>query len=171
MVEVDILTQEEVKDMINSTDRLDKKAFFSFLYLTGCRVGETLKIRTTDFGWQGTDYLYISIEVEKRKNFKHTLKISFQAPFIQYLTAYLNHVPEGDLLWKVCTRQLETWVKKANSRAYPHLFRHTRLTRLAEMGATETQLMTWAGWTDTKQTGRYIRQTPRLIEALADKVI
>ena len=69
------------------------------------------------------------------------------------------------------TRQ-NAWfkIKQVAKDVSPHLFRHDRLMKLAIRGATEAQLMDWAGWTDARPAGSYIRATGRLAAELSQKV-
>jgi len=41
---------------------------------------------------------------------------------------------------------------------------------MAEMGASEEELMHWFDWSDPRPAGTYIRATGRLAMRLADKV-
>jgi len=88
----------------------------------------------------------------------------------------VKDLPENSILWHFSdnrdSNRVLAWraIKKLNPTIYPHLFRHTRLTRLAEKGATAAQLMTWAGWKNIKMAATYVQRSEKLIEDLADKI-
>jgi len=61
-------------------------------------------------------------------------------------------------------------IKKLNPKVSPHVFRHTRLTKLALRGATGPDLMDWAGWTDIRPAAKYLHAAGKLAEKFADKI-
>lgn len=58
--EMNIWSEEEFSKFINSIDRLDYKAYFSALYLTGCRKGELLATN-----WDDWDLLKNELNINK----------------------------------------------------------------------------------------------------------
>jgi len=44
----DLLTEEDIKKMINVADNIRNKAFISLLYESGCKIGEMLSIKIKD---------------------------------------------------------------------------------------------------------------------------
>ena len=105
-------------------------------------------------------------------NIPHLLHVSLDAPFVRdVLLPYINSVEDRDAKLFPRTRQL-IWLrlKELNPLISPHVFRHDRLMKLALKGASEAQLMDWAGWSDPRPAQHYIRATGRLARQLADKV-
>ena len=67
-------------------------------------------------------------------------------------TGYMSY----QLAWKI--------IKFLNPDAYPHLFRHSLATKMAEHNYTEDQLMSWFDWSDPKTAHDYVKRGPRLTE-------
>jgi integrase len=171
----DPISFDEVKAMIEASDP-ELKSFIAFLYLTGCRISEALQVRAEDI-WEEEDKINIRIPVLKTEYAgKHIVKIAKSAPFMSLILEKKAQKQIGERIWNFSqnlkSARVIIWrkLKALNPRIYPHLFRHTRLTKLAEKGATASQLQVWAGWKSIKMADIYVRRTPRMIEDLADKV-
>lgn len=181
VIREDILSQQEVEDMISIANNIRDKAIISILYLYGCRITECLNLKKSDITIDNK-YIHIKFTVLKRKSksglpFKHVVLVNRDSPFTSYIidhvTAFDN--PDDDLFLndngnRMMRQEFTRILKKITNNAWCHLFRHTRLTKLAEQGATATQLMTWAGWTDTRPAGIYVQRSTKLIKPLADKI-
>jgi len=175
----EITTEEEVRDMIQRAKEPWLKAIIAFLYVFGCRISEAIKIRRKDV-WIEGNYLVARIGVLKRKkekrgpyvNIPHLLHVNLNSPFVHdILLPYINSIEDRNERLFPRTRQL-VWLrlKELNQLISPHVFRHDRLMKLALKGASEAQLMDWAGWSDPRPAQHYIRATGRLARQLADKV-
>jgi len=175
----EISTEVEIKEMIDKTQDNWLKALLAFLYAFGCRISEALNLKRRNV-WIENDYLVAQIGVLKRRkekkgpyeNLPHLIHMSIEAPFLkQTLLPYINSITDREQKLFPFSRQL-VWLrlKKLNAQISPHVFRHDRLMKLALKGATEAELMDWAGWTDPRPAGDYIRATGRLAAKLADKV-
>jgi len=175
----EITTVAEVRDMIERARWDWLRALIAFLYLFGCRISEALNLRRKDV-WVEGSYLVAKIGVLKRRkeargpyeNVPHLIHVSLNAPFVKdVIIPYIEKIEDYERrLWPY-TRQL-VWMrlKELNPFVSPHVFRHDRLMKLAMKGATELQLMDWAGWSDPRPAENYIRATGRLAMELADKV-
>ena len=177
----DLLTEEEIKKIIDSADNLRDKAFISVLYECGARIGEIGNIQIKHIS-RGKKGLQIDI---KGKTGERTPIIIFSVP---YLTAWLNEHPMRDNpdapLWvhlnnkSVASKNLKRGealgigalskiikrlVTKAGikKRVYPHLFRHTRVTHVLINGElTESQAKVYFGWTpDSRMFSQYSKVT------------
>lgn len=172
-------TVNEVERTILLTKSPWLKAIIVFLFLYGCRITEALhlerrKVRVED------GYIIAEIGVLKRREkqkgpygiLPHLVHVSVNSPLAkEHLIPYLSTVTNPDAKLFPVSRQL-VWLrlKEANSKISPHVFRHDRLMKLALRGATESELVDWAGWTDSRSASNYIRATGRLAKNLADKV-
>jgi len=175
----ELTTEAEVRDMIIRARWQWLKALIAFLYLFGCRVSEALNLYRKDV-WVEGNYLVAKIGVLKRRrerrgpyeNIPHLIHVSLNAPFVkEVLLPYLNKIDDPNRkLWGKSRQLVWLRLKELNPLISPHVFRHDRLMKLAMKGATEAQLMDWAGWSDPRPAGRYIRATGRLAAELADKV-
>lgn len=155
----DILTKEEVLEIIDHTGCLRDKALFGLLYESGCRVGEILsmKVKNVEFLPNGgTSVTFPSGKTGARRvlifNFSsylrqwldvHPLKDEPDAPL--WPTEDYRHTQISDIslrcaLIKIVSR---TSIKK---RVWLHGFRHSRATHLSEY-MTEQQMKVYLGWT------------------------
>jgi len=171
-----IITIEEVKDMIENGSP-EVGSLVAFLYLSGCRITEALMMRKDDI-WEDEDgRIIFRINVLKSKSIgKHTIKVSKFAPFMDIVLEWNSKRNPGERVWVLSSNMnsarviAHRQIKRLNNRVYPHLFRHTRLTRLAEKGATPLQLQIWAGWKSISPADVYVRRSTKMVESLADKV-
>jgi integrase len=74
---------------------------------------------------------------------------------------------EGGHLSDARVRQL---LKQVYPNAWWHLFRESLATHMAEMGATEEELMHWFDWSDPKTAHAYVKRGTKLIEKWADRI-
>ncbi len=154
----EVLTEDDVRKLVESAINIRDKAFILVLYESGCRIGEilTLRIRNVQFDDYGA-VLLVSGKTGDRR-----VRVIASAPKLaQWLE---NHPLKNDLdapLWVVIgTRNrgamlsyaaakatLKKTAKRAGlkKRIYPHLFRHSRATFLANF-LTEAQLKQHFGW-------------------------
>ncbi len=158
----EILTEEEVLRLVESADNPRDKALVMTLYESGCRIGEllTMRIKNLSFNENGA-----TITVTGKTGSRRILVIT-SAPL---LTSWLQNHPtpnEPDsFLWvtkfnryseskyspmglAAVSKMLDNLRTRAkiSKRVYPHLFRHTRATHLANK-LTEAQMKQIFGWT------------------------
>jgi integrase len=174
----EISTEQEIRGMINQTRYEWLKPLIAFLYLFGCRITEALQTNRKDV-WMDNEYLVAQIGVLKRRNqdgpylsMPHLIHVSVNAPFVKdILLPYFGSIEDREArLFRKCRQLAWLRLKELNRQISPHVFRHDRLMKLALKGASEAELMDWAGWTDSRPAGNYIRATGRLAAKLADKV-
>lgn len=157
----DILTEHEVKSLIEVADYVRDKAFISMLYELGARIGEIGGLQLKDISKDKYSYI---IDLEGKTG-NRTPRIVISAP---YLTNWLNDHPLKDNpdapLWvmlgarnknkKMMYPALRALVKRLKKksrikkRIYTHLFRHTRVTHLlSNKQINEAQAKVYFGWT------------------------
>jgi integrase len=61
------------------------------------------------------------------------------------------------------------YLKKANKKIWPHLFRHSLATEFSERGKTVQQLMDWFDWSSPRQAVEYVQRGPGLTKELSDR--
>ena len=180
----EILEIPEVQDMIDKARYSWLKALIAFLYLFGCRISEALKVKKKDI-WLQELYLVARLGMKKQhtemgpfKEVPHILRVPLKHPFSQYVKQHLDHVPNNERgIWMLETtpessRVMATYqMKKLNRNCSPHLFRHSRLMKLALSGANAWELQDWAGWSDIRPARNYIRAAGTMAARLSDKVI
>jgi len=177
----DMLTEEDIKALINATDNFRDKAFVAVLAESGCRISELLGIRIKhvrfdDYGAQLT--------VDGKTGMR-TVRIISSVP---YITQWMNEHPNKDdvdaYLWlskrkgnkalsyiraKMLLRQLKErcGVKKAVN---PHNFRHSRATFLANH-LSDAQLKQHFGWTQSSSMASvYIHLSGRDVDKALLKI-
>lgn len=155
----ELITEEEIKLMIEAANHPRDKAIIAVLYDAGDRIGEhgSLKIKHATFDQYG-GILMVSGKTGMRR-----VRIVFSVP---YLTAWIDiHPGKNDpdsWIWvplrgkgagkaqmqyhafrKIITEAAaKAGIKK---RIHPHLFRHSRSTELAQY-LTESQMEEHLGW-------------------------
>jgi len=150
----DMLTEEEVRKLIDACRNPRDRAFIATLYESGCRIGEILllKINEVIFDRNGAQLL-----VDGKTGFRR-VRVIISAPF---LLEWLNKHPlkrEHDaFLWidrkderleyASASGLLKRAAKKAcvRKKVNPHNFRHSRATYLANH-LTEAQMKEHFGW-------------------------
>lgn len=160
----DILTLEEVKALINTADSVRDQAMVAMLYDTAGRLGEVLglnqkHVKADQYG------LFILVD---GKTGQRRIRLTVSEPYVR--TLLNTHPAKGEdnplfytqlgtrMSMPNCRSILKALVKRAGikKRVHPHLFRHTRLTHLAE-DLTEQQLKVFAGWSgDSRMAGVYV---------------
>ena len=154
----ELLTPEEVNKLIDSADHIRDKAFISTLYESGCRIGELLclQIKHVQFDEFGAVLL-----VNGKTGQRRVRVIASEPRLHQWIENHpLKENPEAPLWITIGTNsRYKVWnygtarevIKKIamkagiKKRVYPHLFRHSRATHLANH-LTEAQMKQYFGW-------------------------
>jgi site-specific recombinase XerD/ribosomal protein L40E len=154
----EVLTEDDIKKLVECATSLRDKAFILVLYESGCRIGEILSLRVRNVQFDD----YGAVLIVSGKTGDRRVRIIVSAP---KLASWIEVHPFGENvdapLWiNISTRNrndifsygaakamLKDIAKKAGikKRIYPHLFRHSRATFLANF-LTEAQLKQHFGW-------------------------
>lgn len=159
----------EIEQLFNGLDNLRDKALFSFYYLYGCRRQEALDLKRKDI-WVEEGLLCCRIHVKKRKDYQHLVKVNVNNRYAQFIIAHMSRIPMENKLWNISGRTVLRILTRILPDGYVHRFRDHRLTKLAEQGATEMQLVMWAGWVDGRPAKTYIHRSGKLIEDLGKRI-
>lgn len=179
----DVLSRAEVEDMIERAQWAWLRALIALLYIFGCRITEATRLCRKDL-WLEEGRLVARIPVLKAKKqmgaFRertHLLRVSLNTPFVDVLLSYLNTIEDPEsFIWSIGgtwgAARTKAWqeIKRLNPKCSPHVFRHTRLTKLALKGASALVLADWAGWADTRPAQKYLHVGGKLAEKFADLV-
>jgi len=161
------LTIPEVQEMIDQSPDNLLRALTAFLFIFGPRVSEALSLHREDMWIEGDD-LAVRLKLSKRRRetgpieLSHVLRANVQTPFMDYVLTWIKDIHVGSLVFPISRSKVWYELKKINRDCSPHFFRHNRLTRLAEKGASNSVVKDWAGWADARMAGRYIATTGRL---------
>ena len=177
LIPEELLSEEEVLKLVKACDQLRDKALILTLYETGCRVGEILSLRLKDVTFDEDG----AVLLVNGKTGMRRVRVIASAP---KLAQWINNHPFGDnlnaplwpvlvgknkgkplsycsfkeLLYKIAAK---AGIKK---RVYPHLFRHSRATLLANF-LREAQLKQYFGWVQSsKMAAVYVHLSGRDVD-------
>jgi hypothetical protein len=156
----ELISEEEALKMINTAEYPRDKALISTLHESGCRAGEILTMRIKHLQFDD----YGAVIIIDGKTGSRRVRLITSTP---YLIGWMNVHPEsGDPnapLWIMVRRHktdkrifvnytcMRAMLKRVaqmagiKKRVYPHLFRHSRATTVANH-LTEAQMKEYFGW-------------------------
>lgn len=164
----ELLTQEEVQKLVEACDNPRDKALIAVLYESGCRVGEILglKVKHIQFDQYGAVLLVDGKTGQRRVRIisSSPLLASYLDvhPFREQPDSYLwltkfsrkgvNKTGWNTMMYKGVSQLLKRLgqTAKISKRLYPHLFRHSRATHLANL-LTEAQMKEHFGWVQASE--------------------
>jgi site-specific recombinase XerD len=177
----DMLTEEEIKAMVEKADNSRDRAIISVFYESALRCSEFLNLTIKDVSF---DEFGGKIQVRDGKTGDRVVRIVNSTPYLkQWLNEHPDPNPES-FVWvnispytrrkrfhKVMTSGgLATLLKRfaclceIRKKIHPHLYRHSRLTILANF-LTESQLKLFAGWTaSSKMCEKYVHLSGRDVD-------
>jgi len=173
----EMLTQEEIKKMIESALNIRDRAFIAVLYESGCRIGEllTLKIKSVQFNGNVV-HLHVTGKTGERP-----VPIVTSVP---YLSTWINNHPkkynlDNPLFVSIGTRnQYKQMTHSASTKLLrdignsagikkkinPHNFRHSRASHLANK-LKEPQMRQYFGWSkNSRMPDTYVHLSGRDID-------
>ncbi|WP_164999266.1 site-specific integrase [Methanohalophilus profundi] len=183
MLPDELLTEDEVKKMIETAQHPRDKAMIAFLYDSGSRVGEmgTILIKHINFDKYGATVIL------NGKTGMRRVRLIFSPPYIaSWLDIHPdNENPNANVWINLCNknkgkhmnyRGITKVIKRTAERAgikkrvYNHLFRHSRATELANV-LTQAQLESHLGWIHgTDMSATYIHLSGQSVDdALLNK--
>jgi hypothetical protein len=153
------------------TQTPEHQGYLTFLYYTGCRCSEGLKILANQFR-RTPEILYVDVffpaeqvkrikkpsgkvlrvktgetVYERLKHSKKTepLEIPTNAPFVEYIIdSYIERKPE-QRVWPYCRKTGFNIVKRVFPEGYPHYLRLSRITNFLLAGFTLPEILSWTG--------------------------
>jgi integrase len=159
----DLLTREDIQKLLDACSTKRGRAFISMLYESGARIGEILNVKLVDLVFDEHGVL-VSLD---GKTGRRRIRLVESAEFLR---DWVNEIklthPKTAYLWfgiddsspsqyATTCKFLRKLVKKAKLRkkVYPHLFRHSRASELAQK-LKESQLRAFMGWTGSSDMPR-----------------
>lgn len=156
----EILTFEEIKKLIESTNNIKHKLIIKLLYGCGLRVSEIINIKKEDVNFD-EGLIHIKLSKGKRDRF-----VKIPESIKEELKSYCNILNEeilfpsnrgGKLTTATIQAIVENSAKKAGikKRVYPHLLRHSFATHLLEQGTDLRIIQKLLGHSNIKTTQIY----------------
>lgn len=157
----DMLTSDEVDQIIQNCKNLRDKSLVSLLYDTGCRIGEivTLRLRDLEIDDRGMT-VHVTGKTGERIVYVIGDSISYTKEWRKVHPDYSN--PDATLFVDLVTGKqmnydsarmtIQKAVKRSGikKRVHPHLFRHSYATRYSEV-LSESVLKAQLGWTGSSR--------------------
>jgi site-specific recombinase XerD/ribosomal protein L40E len=170
----DLLTEDDVKLLINSADKKRDKALIAVLYESGCRIGELLSLRMKHISFEnhgahllvdgktGMRRVMIIASVPYLQDWidEHPKKDNPDAPLwiLEKKVKELNHKDVQRILRKI--KERSGIKKKTNA----HNFRHSRATFLASH-LTDAVMKEMFGWVQSsKMASVYIHMSGKNVD-------
>ncbi len=174
----DLLTEEDIKRLIDSASHPRDKALISVLYETGCRIGELASIRIKNINF---DKYGAQITLHGKTGYRRVRIITS----VSYLGEWLNKHPiknPESWVWislhneRLSYESIRGILRHIGSRAginrkvNPHNFRHSRATYLANF-LTEAQMKEYFGWVQSSDMASvYVHLSGRDVDKALLKV-
>lgn len=168
-----VFSESEERLMFRTVEQwgyLDYLDLFTFLIDTGCRLGETRKLRWDDFEGR-----HIVLERDITKN--STQRVLTATPRVMEALArlkdkYGDHY--GPFAWvedaslRTLWNRLRGHFPWMDEHTVVHTFRHTCASRLVRRGVDLYRVQIWMGHKSIQMTQRYAKFAPKQLGELAD---
>lgn len=173
------LDNNDIAAIVSNCSNPIYKTLFLFVYMSGARITEALDVRKADCLVK-EPYLIVKVLTRKKRTLGEQRVLYFRCehPFIQPVIEVIKMRSDPDeRIWKV--NRISAWrnLKWAAERAgfdkkkiWLHFLRTSRLTQLANNGATANELKAWAGWSDLKYAKFYVQETEQMSINVAEKM-
>jgi integrase len=148
------------------------KTYIALLYLSGARPAEMQILYKENIKVIGEN-VTVLLQTVKR-GFPRTLIFDKEkTPFFNGLILpYWANLFERDRAFK---KDISTYkkivYKYSDNYLTPYSFRHFRMTKLAELGAFETELKYWKGAKDFKSVEPYIHRSGKMVERFKGMIV
>lgn len=149
----DILTTDEINNMIDASESHYWKALIAFLFETGCRISEAKALKVKDF--QDTDAgMIVNIPTNKTAAGYRKVILPFSSQYIRNLRTFTN-MKKDDIVFtlseSITYHTLQEIGKDAgiNKPISCHKFRHAQATDLVKRGYNEAIIRKKLGWSPT----------------------
>lgn len=157
----EVLTKDEIKSLIDSTDNLKSKLIIKFLYSTGLRVSELINLKLKDLSLEKKEGWVRKGKGSKDRFFKLSdILLEDLNKYVLTLNdkeTYLFPGKNNTLTPRNIQKIIERSAKKANigKRASPHKLRHSFATHLLESGVDIRYIQALLGHSSISTTEIY----------------
>lgn len=163
-----VLSKEEIKILINSTENLKHKLVIKLLYSSGLRLQEIINLKRKEIDF---DRKIIFVNSGKgRKDRITLLSEELKIDLLRYFGSYKFHTDYlfegrfGKYSKKSVQKILEKSSKKLNKKVTPHMLRHSFATHLLESGTDLRYIQNLLGHSDLKTTEIYTHVSNKNLE-------
>jgi len=165
----EILTKEEIKQMIDITTNIKHSLILKVLYGCGLRVSELINLKKEDINFQ-ENLIHVKLGKGKKDRF-----VCIPDSLKRELLSYCN-LNNSEILFpsnrtgKLTTATIQAIVENAAKKAkitkevYPHLLRHSFATHLLESGVDLRIIQKLLGHSDIKTTQIYTQISQQSIK-------
>lgn len=166
--EIDILTTKEIQKSLENISNIKHQLIIKLLYVGALRISELLNLELSDID-RSNNRLVIRNSKGGRGRFvpvSNNIITDLKLYYREYLPA--KYIFEGRKGGKYSATSVRSVVKKLNckKRLYPHLLRHSSLTKLVDNGHNLLKVQRFAGHTNSKSTERYYHLSNRSLEGM-----
>ena len=165
-----IVDKDRFERMFRNAESRRDKAWITVLWLSACRPQEALELTRNNItiDEERTKFHIVTKKLPYKKKGKFiierrnlSLKIVKTNPYIKNLSKYLYFFKPEEMVFQFSDKTGENIVDRISMRAFdkhlcPYNLRHSRLTLLAEAGATIDELMRFKGARDKKSVREYL---------------
>jgi site-specific recombinase XerD len=170
----DLLSKEDIKNLVSNAQHVRDKAMIMVLYESGCRIGELLnmKLKDVEFNRYG-----VKITVNGKTGSRRILLISSVPHLSNWIENHPRREQRESPLWvsigstnygkrldyQAVRKRLKEIAERAGIKKAinPHSFRHSRATHLAKE-LTEAQMCQYFGWIQgSKMPATYVHLSGR----------
>lgn len=163
----DVLSKNEIGDILAATSNLKHKAIISVIYSCGLRRSEAVRLKMSDI-----DSKRMVIKISGAKGKKDRLVQLSEAMLALLRNYYQEFKPKtwlfegqkgGQYGAESISKLLKTSAFKAGikKRVYPHILRHSFATHQLEQGIDIRYIQAWLGHDSLKTTQRYTHVSER----------
>ena len=163
-----VLSKEEIKILISSTENLKHKLVIKLLYSSGLRLQEIINLKRKEIDF---DRKIIFVNSGKgRKDRITLLSEELKIDLLRYFGSYKFHTDYlfegrfGKYSKKSVQKILEKSSKKLNKKVTPHMLRHSFATHLLESGTDLRYIQNLLGHSDLKTTEIYTHVSNKNLE-------
>lgn len=168
----DIVRTPEGKLLMRQARTAKMRYILAMFIAYGKRVSEIIVLKRTDIHMT-PEYLITSFHILKSKPKSGILKIRHKRLgldhwTVPYIVEYVETIQSGFMLpsygktGHITDRSIRYWLKELDPDIWPHLFRHSLATMLAENGASAFELKAFFDWDDIRTAQKYVQDTDEL---------
>lgn len=150
----DLLTEQEVRQMLVACKTSRDKALIGLLYEAGMRIGEIGSLRWNQVKF---DEYGLSVNVDFKTGKPRFIRCVFCEPYLKVWKHDATRKADDDFVFTTMQKTAPTYqmlyrqIKRIADRAgikkevHPHIFRHSRITHLLQQGLSESvvKMMMW----------------------------